>query len=215
MSRGIDRFLQLKQRLGLFDDPYRFASEGEKNGRVKREPALETARRAITLLANRNVLPLVSELRRVAVIGPLANARAAMLGPWSAAGAARNCVTILEGLEAVLPRADIQFHEGVSIAGDDIEGIARACAVAREAEVVILCLGENAGMSGEAACRATPRLPGRQRELAEAVLATGAPVVAVIASGRPLAAPWLVERAHATMATWFHGDMAGARLRMC
>ncbi|MBM3578814.1 MAG: beta-glucosidase [Alphaproteobacteria bacterium] len=209
IDAAVDRVLRLKQRLGLFDDPYRFASETEQDKQASRELALETARRAITLLVNRGVLPLANELRHVAVIGPLANARADMLGPWSAVGAAQNCVTILEGLVAALPRADIRFHEGVSIAGDDAEGIAPACAVAREAEVVILCLGESASMSGEAACRATPGLPGRQRELAEAVLATGAAVVAVIASGRPLTAPWLVERARATVAMWFLGDMAG------
>lgn len=209
IDAAVERVLRLKERLGLFEDPYRFASETEHDKQATRELALETARRAITLLTNHDVLPLASELRRVAVIGPLANARADMLGAWSAAGTPQNCVTILEGLEAALPRADIQFHEGVSIAGDDIQGIAPACAAAREAEVVILCLGENAGMSGEAACRATPGLPGRQRELAEAVLVTGAPVVAVIASGRPLTAPWLIKRARATAATWFLGDAAG------
>lgn len=209
IDAAVERVLRFKQRLGLFDGPYRFASEAEQDKQATRQLALETARRAITLLTNRGALPLASELRRIAVIGPLANARADMLGPWSSAGDAQNCVTILEGLVAALPQADIKFHEGVSIAGDDIQGIAPACAMAREAEAVILCLGESASMSGEAACRAAPGLAGRQRELAEAVLATRAPVVAVIASGRPLTAPWLIERARAAVAAWFLGDMAG------
>ena len=77
----------------------------------------------------------------------------------------------------------------------------------------LMCLGEAAAMSGEAASRANPDLPGRQRELAEAVLDIGKPVVALLSSGRPLIAPWLVERANAVVATWFLGGEAGQRDR--
>lgn len=209
INAAVRRVLGLKQNLGLFDDPYRPVAPGEYFAQERRDLALDVARRAITLLSNRDTLPLPANLRRIAVIGPLADARAEMPGPWSAAGSADNCVTILEGLKAALPHCEVAFHAGVSIDGDDKGGIEPARALCAGADVVVLCLGEAAGMSGEAASRATPGLPGRQRELAEAVLATGAPVVAILSSGRPLIVTWLVERAQAVLATWFLGDMAG------
>ena len=209
IDAAVARVLRLKERLGLFDDPYRFATPAEGVQEAHRQLALDAARRAITLLSNRGVLPLAADVRRIAVIGPLADARADMLGPWSAAGAAENCVTILEGLKAALPAFEIMHCAGVSIEGDDESGIEQARALARDVDVVVLCLGESAGMSGEAACRATPGLPGKQRQLAESIMATGAPAVALLSCGRPLTAPWLFEQAQAVLATWFLGDMAG------
>jgi len=116
---------------------------------------------------------------------------------------------ILEGLKAALPNCEFAFHAGVSIDDENRDGIEPACALAERADVIVLCLGEAANMSGEAASRATPGLPGRQRELAEAILTIGAPVGALLCSGRPLMVTWLVERAQAVLATWFLGDMAG------
>lgn len=209
VDAAVRRVLRLKEKLGLFDDPYRSTPPEEGVAQAHRRLALEAARRAITLLSNEGVLPLAAGLRRIAVVGPLADARAEMLGPWSAAGAAENCVTILEGLRAALPQCEIRFHPGVDIDGADTDGIASACALAAGADVVLLCLGESAGMSGEAASRASPGLPGRQNELAEKILGVGAPVVAVLSSGRPLIAPALFEKAPAVVASWFLGDMAG------
>jgi len=209
IDAAVARVLRLKERLGLFDDPDRFATLAEGAQEAHRRLALDAAGRAITLLSNRGILPLAADVRRIAVIGPLADARAAMLGPWSAAGAAENCVTILEGLKAALPACDLIHCAGVSIEGDDESGVEPACALARSADVVVLCLGESAAMSGEAACRATPGLPGKQRQLAERIMATGAPAVALLSCGRPLTTPWLFEQAQAVLATWFLGDMAG------
>lgn len=209
IDAAVARVLRLKERLGLFDDPYRFATPAEGVQEAHRQLSLDAARRAITLLSNRGILPLAADVRRMAVIGPLADARADMLGPWSAAGAAENCVTILEGLKTALPAFEIIHCAGVSIEGDDESGIEQARALARDVDVVVLCLGESVGMSGEAACRATPGLPGKQRQLAESIMATGAPAVALLSCGRPLTAPWLFEQAQAVLATWFLGDMAG------
>ena len=107
--------------------------------------------------------------RRIALIGPLADARAEMLGPWAMAGSAADPVTIREGLAAALPDAEIVFAPGVTIAGDDTSGIAAAREICRGADLVLLCLGEAANMSGEAASRANPGLPGVQSALAEAI----------------------------------------------
>jgi len=214
IDAGVRRVLALKERLGLFDDPYRrgaAASGGAEHGASeRRELAREVARRAIVLLAHaRGALPLSPKIRRMALVGPLAAAPGEMLGPWALAGDGEAAVSILEGLGAALPGCRIDHAAGVDIAGDDARGVAAALDLCRDAEVVALCLGEAASMSGEAASRADLGLPGRQRALAEAVLDLGKPVVALLSSGRPLALPWLFERADAVLATWFLGSQAG------
>jgi beta-glucosidase len=213
IDAAVRRVLRLKARLGLFEDPYHrsdaaLAPPGQEE--KHRELAREAARRSIVLLTNRDgLLPLDNATRRIAVIGPLADARDDMLGPWAAAGRAEGMVTILEGLRAALPESEISHAAGVSVDGTETGGIGAALDLARAADVVVLCLGEARRMSGEAASRARPDLPGRQTELAQAVLDLGKPVVVLLSSGRPLMAPWLFERAHAVLATWFLGSEAG------
>ncbi|QGM47477.1 glycoside hydrolase family 3 N-terminal domain-containing protein [Methylocystis heyeri] len=207
---AVRRVLKLKNDLGLFDDPYRRLGATEIAQHETNALALDIARRAVTLLTNKGVLPLSPKLRRLAVIGPLADARGEMLGPWSAAGAPENCVTILEGLRNALPDAEISFHPGCGINDDDRSGFEQAKAICAASEAVVLCLGEAAGMSGEAASRARLTLPGVQRQLAEEALSTGVPTVAVLCSGRPLIIGELAEKAGATLAAWFLGSQAGA-----
>ncbi len=148
-------------------------------------------------------------MRRVALIGPLADARADMQGPWALAGDADAPVTIHEGLAAALPETEIVFAPGVTIAGEDICGIAMACDLCRDAELLVLCLGEAASMSGEAASLANPCLPGAQNALAEAIFGLGKPVVVLMSSGRPLMIGTIAAKAQALLATWFLGVEAG------
>lgn len=212
IDASVLRVLTLKQRLGLFDDPYRrgaVAGADWLEAEARRELARDVARRAIVVLTNHGVLPLASDLRRIALVGPLADAAAEMLGSWSAAADASGPVTIRQALGAALPNAEIVFVPGVGIEGEDDSGIAAALAVCRDAEVVLLCLGEAAAMSGEAACRADLGLPGRQNALARAILELGRPVIALLSSGRPLTIPALAEKAAAVVATWFLGVEAG------
>jgi beta-glucosidase len=206
------RVLRLKERLGLFDDPYRRGSTAAATAGVlaaRCELAREAARRSIVLLTNEHVLPLSPNLRRIALIGPLAEARAEMLGPWALAGSASDPVTIREGLAAALPDTDIVFAPGVTIAGEETSGIDAAREICRDADLVLLCLGEAATMSGEAASRANPGLPGVQNALAEALFALGKPVVLLISSGRPLMIGAIAAKAHALVGTWFLGVEAG------
>ncbi|MGB6699692.1 MAG: glycoside hydrolase family 3 N-terminal domain-containing protein, partial [Methylocella sp.] len=210
VDAAVRRVLKLKGRLGLFDNPYRRGSAGTPaNAKARIELARELARRAIVVLANDHVLPLSPTLRRIALVGPLADARAEMLGPWAMAGSAARPVTIREGLAAALPEAEIVFARGVSIASADVSGIAAAREICQDAHIVLLCLGEAANMSGEAASRANPGLPGVQGALAEAIFDLGKPVVALISSGRPLMIAAIVEKARAVVATWFLGAEAG------
>ena len=212
IDASVRRVLELKERLGLFDDPYRRGSAGPDDATAaeRRELAREAGRRAIVLLTQRSgVLPLSPEMRRIALIGPLAAAPRDMLGPWASAGRCENAVSILEGLTAAMPQCRVDHAAGVDIAGENVNSISAAVDLCADAEVVVLCVGEAAAMSGEAASRADLVLPGRQHALAEAVLDLGKPVAVVLSSGRPLALPWLFARADAVLATWFLGSEAG------
>jgi beta-glucosidase len=213
---SVRRVLALKERLGLFDDPYRRGARAEDPAAVagRRQLARAIGARAIVMLKNDGgALPLAGTARRVALIGPLADAAAEMRGPWWAAGTAEDHVTVLQGLRGRLPPVEIGHAAGVGIEGDDGSGIAAAAELCRSADAILLCLGESATMSGEAASRADPDLPGAQRALAEAVFeaarAAGVPVVAILFSGRPLVVPWLVAKADAVLAAWFLGCEAG------
>jgi beta-glucosidase len=215
VDAAVLRVLHFKQRLGLFDNPFaRGADTSPAVAAGHRALAREAARKAIVLLTNRNaVLPLAANVRRIALIGPLADAKSEMLGPWWGAGNREEAVSILDGLRAARPDADIRHVAGVAIEGgdgdDECGGIAEAVSAARAADIVVLCLGEAAAMSGEAASRADPGLPGRQGALADAVLGLNKPTVLVLSSGRPLIATDAIGRADAALATWFLGSEAG------
>ena len=118
-------------------------------------------------------------------------------------------VPLLDGIRAAFPTSGIAHAPGVATNSDDASGIPAALDAARDADVVILCLGEARGMSGEAASRGLPDLPGRQAELARAVLDLGKPTVVLLSCGRPLPVAWLFERADAVLCTWFLGSEAG------
>ncbi|HEX3602894.1 MAG TPA: glycoside hydrolase family 3 N-terminal domain-containing protein [Steroidobacteraceae bacterium] len=216
IDASVRRVLILKERLGLFDDPYRRGKNRESSAAVasRRQLAREIAAHSIVMLKNdKDVLPISAEARRVAVIGPLANASAEMRGVWWGAAPPEGHVTVLDGLRAALPHAQILHAEGVEIESADFSGIAGGVDHCAVADAVILCLGEAAVMSGEASSRAHLGLPGIQRRLAEAVFEraqhAGVPVIVVLFSGRPLVVPWLVERADAVLAAWFLGSEAG------
>lgn len=215
----VRRVLVLKTRLGLFADPYRRGAAPESAAVLaqRRRLARDIAARSMVLLTNRGeALPLAAGTRRLALLGPLADAPAEMRGPWWSAAAPDTQVSVLAGMRAALPRTEILHANGVDVAGADTSGIAAALHLCEKAEVVVLCLGEGATMSGEAASRAHPGLPGCQRDLAEAVLQHAGekaiPVIAVLFSGRPLIVPWLAERASALLAAWFPGCEAGHAL---
>jgi beta-glucosidase len=219
IDESVRRVLELKERLGLFEDPYRRGARPEPPTDLarRRRIAREIGARAVVMLTNeRRALPLGAAVRRLALIGPLADASAEMRGPWWAAAGPEGQVTVLEGLRAALPGVDIRYAPGVAIESADKAGIDPALELCDGADAVVLCLGEAAVMSGEAASRAHLDLPGEQRALAEAVLARararGKPSIAVLFSGRPLIVPWLAEAADAVLAAGFLGSEAGSAL---
>jgi beta-glucosidase len=216
IDEAVRRVLRLKERLGLFDDPYRRGSRTETQAALahRRQISRSVGTRAIVMLKNdQGTLPLREPLRRLCVIGPLADAASEMRGCWTAAGVAEDQVTVIAGLRRVLPGTQIAHAAGVAISDDDESGIADAVRLCAGADAILLCLGEAAAMSGEAASRARPELPGKQRALAEAVFerakASNLRVIVILFSGRPLVVPWLADKADALLAAWYLGNEAG------
>jgi beta-glucosidase len=214
IDEAVRRVLALKAKLGLFDEAaQKRVSPSPPPGNAHRDLARDAARRSIVLLQNRgDVLPLPGERQSLAVLGPLADDQKEMLGPWHAAGKAGDVRSLLTGIRDALPTWEISHNAGSGIHDDDPGGLAGALEAAGKADLVLLCLGEAAGMSGEAASRAQPDLPEAQRRLAEAVFNLGKPTIVVLCSGRPLTIPWLFEKADAVLAAWFPGSEAGAAL---
>ncbi|MGC1457385.1 MAG: glycoside hydrolase family 3 N-terminal domain-containing protein [Steroidobacteraceae bacterium] len=216
IDMAVRRVLRLKEMLGLFDDPYGRCHTHESAATIARRRALarKVGAQSLVLLKNAHqVLPFRTPLKSLALIGPLADAAEEMRGPWWAAGVAANHVSVLSGLRAALPDAKVTHAPGVNIENDDTSGIAAAMALVDQADSILLCLGEAAVMSGEAASRVHLGLPGAQATLATAVLTRahflGKPCAAVLFSGRPLTVPELVDQCDAVIAAWFPGCEAG------
>lgn len=214
VNTSVRRVLEEKYRLGLFDDPYRYVSEQRERDSVMTaehmEAARDIARKSIVLLKNEEkTLPLDKEGKTIAVIGPLAANKKELIGSWSAAGDWQKSVSLLQGIREVAGGNEIVYTKGANINDDSTQAFQEAIDAAQSADVVILALGEEALMSGEAASRSMIDLPGVQLELAKEIHALGKPTVVVLMNGRPLAIPWLAENVDAILETWFLGHQAG------
>ena len=212
---AVRRVLRLKFRLGLFDDPYRYCdTEREKRETLsadKRDAVRSVARESIVLLENREgILPLNKRYKSIGLIGPLADNPDDMLGSWCAWGDGRDVVDIRQGIEqAVGKSVAIRYAKGCEVEGDDRSGFSEAIQLARECDVVVMCLGENRFMSGEGASRTRLTLPGVQRELLQKVKETGTPVVLLLTNGRPLVLDWEKENIGTIVECWQLGVEAG------
>jgi beta-glucosidase len=215
VNQAVRRVLRAKYRLGLFSDPYRYSDPARERARTLTPEHLaaarEMARKSIVLLKNAgHTLPLSKRLGTLAVIGPLADDAASALGPWAGAGRPEDAVTVLAGIRGAVPAGTrVLYAKGAGPRSYDTTGFAEAVRVAREADAVVLVLGEDRDMSGEANNRASLDLPGVQQQLAERVQATGKPVVAVLMNGRPLSTPWLDARVPAIVEAWYLGVQTG------
>jgi len=217
LDEAVMRVLELKNELGLFENPYHGADE-EKEKEVylcaeHREIARRAAEESAVLLKNEGILPLKKGLKRVALIGPFAE-ETRLNGFWSRPGAEQDTVTIPEGIRALVPETELIIEKGCGAAfGDtDESGIAAAVKAAEEAEAVILVLGEPEDYSGEGRSRANLTLPGPQMTLARQVIAANPNTAAVLFNGRPLAVPELAETAPALLEMWYPGTEAGNAL---
>src|SRR3989441_2804875 len=207
VDTAVMRILRAKTRLGLFRDPYR-ARTAPANVEL-RSIARRVAGESIVLLKNeRSLLPL-DKSGTIAVIGPLADDKEEPLGPWHTQGRAEDAVSVLQGIKTKVQT--VLYAQGAGIDDTSKAGFAAAVAVARQAKVAILVLGERGDMSGEAASRSSLGLPGIQQQLLEAVAATGTPVVLVLMNGRPLILEWASDHVPAIVETWVLGIEARNR----
>ena len=213
INEAVRRILRIKFKLGLFDNPYTDLKKEQEIILCKEhiEVARDVARKSIVLLKNeRNLLPLKKDIKSIAVIGPLANDKQSPLGSWHCEGKVENVVTPLEGIKAKVSRdTKVNYAKGCEIRWNKNANIAEAVNTAKNADVVILVVGENANMSGEAASRSSLDLPGMQQELVKAIHQTGTPIVMVLMNGRPLSISWEAENIPAIVETWFLGIQTG------
>lgn len=217
LDEAVMRVLRLKNELGLFENPYHGADE-EKEKELYLCPAhRETARRAAeesaVLLENRGILPFPKGLKRVALIGPFAE-ETHLNGFWSRPGAERDTVTIPEGIRALMPDTELIIERGcgAEIGDTDESSIPAAAAAARNAEAVILTIGEPEDYSGEGRSRADLTLPGPQMKLAREVIKANPNTAVVLFNGRPLVLTELAETAPALLEMWYPGTEAGNAL---
>jgi beta-glucosidase len=234
IDQACRRILEAKYRLGLFEDPYRYCDLERSGTDIATEEhtriARETAAQTFVLLKNQDQLLPLQKKGKIALVGPLADRRDNMAGMWSVAVDHDESVTVLEGFkEAVGDMAEIVYAKGSNIVDDkDLDRWVstwgrptmdttrspdelrkEAVAVASKCDVIVAVMGEAAEMSGESSCRSDISLPGRQRQLLEALLKTGKPVVLVLFTGRPLTLTWEQEHIPAILNVWFGGTESG------
>ena len=232
---AVSRVLRAKFDLGLFDDPYVVPAAAEVDFARDRALAREIARQSIVLLANDGTLPLRTDMKTVAVIGPNADSARNLLGDYAhfvhmeamiANGGfgtelpewfavedeLAGRTTILGAVRGRMAGdAVVRFAAGCGLVDGDDEGIRQAVEAARGASVALLVMGERSGLTGDCTCgegrdRADLGLPGRQSELVAAVAATGTPTVLVVLSGRPLAIPAEAAACAAVVHVWVPGE---------
>lgn len=215
LDESVRKVLAAKARLGLFDDPFRRIDLRRERARSRTRPALalarEAARKSMVLLKNEGeLLPLPKSGRRIAIIGPFAAGQHDINGPWVVYGNNAQSVDLATGVRAAVATPGlVTVAEGSGIEEPLPGGIEAAVAAARAADVVLLAIGEGESMSGEAQSRTEIVVPAPQQALAEAVAATGKPIVVLLKNGRGLALEGAVLGAEAILVTWFLGSESG------
>jgi beta-glucosidase len=215
LDDSVRRVLTLKAMLGLFDNPFGRIDEKREAARSMlpkaRALAREAGRKAIVMLKNDgDLLPLPRSGKRIALIGPFASGPHDLVGPWVVYGDDAKAVDLATGIRAaVADPASVIIAQGSGVEEPLAGGIEQAVAAARQADIVLLAIGEASGMSGEAQSRTEILVPAPQQALAEVVASVGKPVVVVLKHGRALALEGAVANAQAILATWFLGTETG------
>lgn len=212
VDESVRLVLAVKHRLGLFDDPFRRIDVKREKARSRTRAALalsrEAGRRAIVMVKNEGDLLPLGRTAKIALIGPFAQGQHDLNGPWVVYGDNAQAIDLATGIRAA-GAASVTVTQGSGVEAPIEGGIEAAVAAARAADVVVLAIGESEGMSGEAQSRTEIVVPAPQQALAEAVAATGKPVVVVLKNGRGLALAGAVRAAPAILVTWFLGSETG------
>ena len=214
---AVRRILRKKFEMGLFDDPFKFCNkEREKqqwNNTENLKAAKLVAEKSIVLLKNEDhLLPLSRQTKTIALIGPFIKAVRDNLGFWSYQWPddSGRIVTQWQGVQNKLgSNAKLLYAKGCEINDSSQAGFEEAVDMAKQADVVILSVGEASDWSGEAKSRSNIRLPGMQEDLVKAIYATGKPIVVLINAGRPLIFNWTADHIPAILYTWWLGTEAG------
>jgi len=233
LDDAVKRVLRLKFKLGLFDDPYKYCNEEKEVSEVYTEENLaiarDVAKKSIVLLKNEtNILPLLKDIKSIAVIGPLADDKDAPLGNWRAKGEYNSAVSVLEGVKnAVSNTTKIYYEKGVDLTvptvkpGEnqflhplkfnttDTSGISAAVEAAKKAEVVLLVIGEDAYQTGEGRSQTNIGFLGLQNALLEAVYKVNKNLVIVLMNGRPMDISWAANNVPSILECWFLGSESG------
>lgn len=212
IDEAVLRILTLKEKLGLFENPFRGADVEREREVVlceeHRQVARKLAQKSSVLLKNDSVLPLKKE-QKIALIGPFGESND-ILGPWSWLGSGDDAILLKEGLLSKIDSSLLQVANGCDIENGSKEALNEAVEVAKDADVIVLALGEDSDMSGEAGCRSDIRLPQVQMDLIAEMKKLNKPIVVVLFNGRPLDLHGVVEEADALLEAWYPGTEGGA-----
>lgn len=226
IDEAVRRILRVKFELGLFENPYKYCDEEREAATIGKaefhEGVLDMAKKSIVLLKNqKNLLPLAKEGQKIAVIGALADDKTSPLGSWRIGADDNTAVSVLEGLKNY-PGNTVVYEKGADVAlGEpkftketkinttDKSGFPKAIQAAKNADVVVMVLGEHGLQSGEGRSRTDIGLPGVQQELLEAVFNVNPNIVLVLANGRPLTIEWADQNIPAILETWQLGTQSG------
>ncbi|MBE5733255.1 MAG: beta-glucosidase BglX [Clostridiales bacterium] len=215
IDKAVMRILLLKEKMGLFENPYSAASEEEelKFNLCAEHRALckKAALKSAVLLKNNGTLPLKSDIASVAVVGPFADI--GMIGAWSCGGKEEEAVSVASGVKALLSNAKVSVAkgcEGVAKELPNSKEIAKAVRLAKNSDAVIMCLGEKREYSGEGNSRADVTLSPAQKELVRKVVKANSNAVAVLFNGRPLALSDIIDDMPAVMTIWQPGTEGGS-----
>jgi len=234
IDNAVKLILEAKYDLGLFHDPYKYCDEKRAKTEIftsaSRKEARQIAAQSLVLLKNQNqVLPL-KKSGTIALIGPLADAKENMPGTWSVATRMENAISLLAGIKEVAgPSTKVLYAKGSNLDYNETfetnatmfgktlhrdgrskeELLAEALKVANQSDVIVAALGESAEMSGESSSRTNLEIPQAQKDLLNALLKTGKPVVLVLFDGRPLVLKEENETVPAILNAWFAGTEAG------
>lgn len=227
---AVSRILKVKYELGLFDDPYKYLDKEREASVIGSKEILdatyEVAQNSIVLLKNENnILPLKKSGLNIALIGPLADDKNSPLGNWRIAADNNSAISVKEGMEnyegntlthsigvRLINKVPDGFHEEVSINETDKTGISDAKRIARNADIVVMVLGEYGFQSGEARSRTKLDLPGLQQELLEEIYSVNKNIVLVLMNGRPLVLNWHEENLPAIVEAWHLGSSSGSAI---
>lgn len=215
LNQSVRRVLAAKAMAGLFDNPFRRIDVKREKARSRLKANLAVSREAgvksCVLLKNEgDLLPLPKAGKKIALIGPFASGLHDINGPWCVYSDNKQSIDLETGIRAALTDKNaLIIEEGSDIEKPIAGGIEKAVAAAQAADVVILAIGEHEGMSGEAQSRTEIVVPAPQQALAEAVAATGKPIIAILKNGRALALHGAVKDASAILVTWFLGSESG------